>query len=252
MSKTKSYPLGDNIGYVELIHRHDDPLLSVVNAARVSYNNKKEVTDDADTKLAKFLMDNKHSSPFRHQHYTFRFKAPMNVMRQAWKHQIGTNWLSAETADGEPAEIHLDTIQIDDDRGTTWNEVSGRYVIHKCEYYLAKKIRSNAGHANKQASSVAGVTPEEEAAALIHMQKSTSAAIQNYKKALELGIAKEQARDLLPFNIYTSAVWTPSLQAVLNFLSLRLKDDAQFEIRQYAVAIKELIQPDLDALGVTL
>ena len=72
-----------------------------------------------------------------------------------------------------------------------------------------------------------------------------------YRERLDRGVAKEIARLLLPQNIYTQAYWTVSLQGVIHFLAQRLKPDAQFEIRRYAEGIFQLIESDLEQLGIT-
>lgn len=253
MTDSQHFPLGDNIGSIELVSKHQDPLLSVVNAARVSYNTEKVVADEKDQKLAKFLWNHNHSSPFRHAFYTFKIKAPLCVMRQWWKHQVGAPWVTVETEDGQSVNIDISAMFIDSDGSPSWNELSGRYVEFSDEFYIPKAVRSNAGHANKQVTSeVSSWTDVQHAQARVYFQEATLDAFRNYEKALEMGYGRELARMLLPQNIYTSAVWTPSLQALTHFLQLRLKEDAQWEIRQYAVAIKAMIQDDLDQLGIEL
>lgn len=248
----KKFPL-DQIGYVELVHKHPNPLLSVVNSARISYNKEKVEADEKDAKLSKFLWDHKHGSPFRHSHYTFKIKAPLFVMRQWIKHQIGASWLSLETKDGETLDLDLIDLKFDDENGCSWNEVSGRYSRLDSEYYLFPTVRVNPAHGNKQVSTdAAEMDPAVYTQSLIDFQKYTSQCFQLYKSLMERGVAREQARVFLPQNIYTSAVWTTSLQSLLNFFSLRLKPDAQEETRKYAEAILELVGDDLEALGVTL
>jgi len=252
MSQIKQiYPVEDNIGCVQLMNKHEDPLLSVVNAARVSYDTQKKVTDEKDKKLSKFLWENGHSSPYRHCFYTFNIKAALFIFRQWHKHQIGCPW-TVVLADGEEVMFDLAQIKMDTDNGTSWNEVSGRYVELKPQFYIPKRYRSNAGHANKQASSeLKEWTDEDHASTQERFRLFCVAAYSHYQDELNRGVAKEMARMLLPQNIYSSAIWTPSLQAVIHFLSLRLKESAQWEIRQYAEAIYALIKPDLDSLGVT-
>jgi thymidylate synthase (FAD) len=252
MNTQQLFPLGDNLGYVQQIHKHEDVLLSVVNSARISYNKNKDKEDSKDKKLAGFLWANNHTSPFRHQFYTFNIKAPLFIFRQWHKHQIGCPW-SVITADGEEVTLDLAQIKMDTDNGTSWNEVSGRYVVLKPEFYIPQRYRSNAGHANKQASSdLKDWTDEQHKTTKQLFTKICHESYKGYQELLDQGVAKEMARMLLPQNIYSSAVWTPSLQAVIHFLSLRLKPDAQWEIRQYAEAIKTLIQPDLEQIGIDL
>lgn len=232
------------------MNKHEDPLLSVVNAARVSYNTQKEETDEKDKKLAKFLWENKHTSPYRHQFYTFKIDAPLFLFKQWWKHQIACPW-TVVTADGEEIIFDLAQIKMDTDNGTSWNEVSGRYVELKPQFYIPKRYRSNAGHANKQASSeLSDWTEQDHKDERDRFFDECLEAYAYYQERLERGIAKEIARMLLPQNIYSSAVWSPSLQAVIHFLQLRLKESAQYEIRQYAEAVYALIKPDLDSFSI--
>ena len=243
------YPL-DRIGYVAIVNKHDNPVLSIANAARVSYNTKKDETDEKDKRLVEFLWNHQHSSPFRHQLYTIEIKLPLFVARQWQKHQIGSSWLTT-TINDEEVCIDFASIQFDIDNGCTWNEVSGRYVKLAPEFYIPARFRSNAGHANKQASSEDQEwTDEDHGKFRVHFQKSVSKAYQKYQEAIDMGMAREMARMLLPQNVYTSAIWTTSLQSLLHFFSLRLKEDAQWEIRQYAEAIESLLHDDLAELGI--
>lgn len=242
----------DNIGYVSLVNRHDDALISVVNAARTSYAKTKTVADDSDKKLTQFLWANAHTSPFRHQHYTFCIKAPLFVMRQWFKHQIGCPW-TVITHNGEEVELDLAAIIVDTDTGTSWNEVSGRYVVLEPEFYIPDTYRSNTGHANKQVSSedkTWDVSKHAEARRIV--EETTHIAYEAYKTLIKQGVAREMARTILPQNIYTSAVWTPSLQALIHFLKLRCKPDAQYEIRAYADAIADIVRADFDKLGISI
>ena len=246
------YPLNDFIGCVRITNKHSNPLLAVVNAARVSYNTEKEETDARDEKLSKFLWEHRHTSPFRHNFYTISIKAPLFVFRQWWKHQVAAPWLNIEGADTECA-IDISAIEIDTDGAPSWNEVSGRYVKLDPEFYIPNTFRSNAGHANKQASSAdESWGPEVHEELREDYARDCREAYAKYQSRLEFGVAREQARMLLPQNIYTSCVWTPSLQALLHFFELRCKDDAQWEIRRYAWAIRDLIQSDLNTLGIEL
>jgi len=242
----------DNIGYVSLVSRHEDPLLSVVNAARISYAKNKETADDRDKRLARFLWDNAHTSPFRHQHYTFIVKAPLFVLRQWFKHQIGCPW-TVLTKEKEDIELDLAAIMADTDAGTSWNEISARYSVLEPEFYIPRVYRSNTGHANKQVSGEDRTWTAEKHREIHRLvQQTTDSAYAAYKQLIEQGVAREMARTILPQNIYTSAMWTPSLQATVHFLELRCKADAQHEIRAYANAIRELVETDLADIGIEL
>ena len=244
------HPLQDNIGLVQLVGRSDDPTLSVVNAARVSYNNEKEKPDERDAKLVNFLWTHDHTSPFRHAFYTLKIKAPLFVMRQWWKHQIGCRWTGFVLPDGTDVGIDVAAIQVDIDNGCSWNEVSGRYVQLEEEFYVPKEFRGNAAHGNKQQSYELDWTAEEHEEMHQEFVDACADAYIRYKDMLSRGVAREQARMLLPQNIYTSTVWTCSVQSLLHFLNLRLKSDAQYEIRRYAEAIRDIVKDDLIAMGV--
>lgn len=217
-------------GYIELIdHMGSD--LTVVNAARVSFGKHKTVFDDNDRKLISYLASHKHMSPFRHVQLQFRIKAPEFVMRQWYKHVVGITY-------GDRCVDHA------------WNEISGRYTTNT-EYYYPKYFRKQSLD-NKQASIDEKVNDNDRLQALyssfIQMAKMT------YIDLLSAGVAKEQARCVLPVSFYTEVIWTVSLEAVANFIRLRDHDGAQWEIREYAKAVRELskqVAPvALEALGV--
>lgn len=244
------FPLQDNIGLVQLVSRSDDPTLSVVNAARVSYNNEKTEANDRDRGLVGFLWENHHTSPFRHAFYTFKIKAPLFVMRQWWKHQSGARWTGFVLPDGTDVDIDVAAIQADIDNGCSWNEVSGRYVKLESEFYIPTEFRGNAAHGNKQQSHELDWTAEQHDEMRQEYQDACDDAYLRYTDMLERGVAREQARMLLPASIYTSTVWTCSVQSLLHFLNLRLKEDSQYEIRMYAEAIRDILKDDLLAMGV--
>jgi thymidylate synthase (FAD) len=220
----------DYVGFVDLVDKmQHDTALKVVNAARISHGKRKEAFDEKDEKLVKFLWDNEHTSPFRHTYYTFHIKAPIFVFNQWKKYQIGSTWMSNELYDS--------------DKGCSWNEVSGRYTE------LEPEFRSNTKH-NKQSSDS---NPELDQVVLQYRIKlACDEAYRTYKAFIDSGVAREQARLVLPQNIYSESYWTVSLQAVLHFLNQRLKPDAQKEIQMYAKLIKDQINTDLDRLGIEL
>jgi thymidylate synthase (FAD) len=242
--------LDDGIGFVRLVDRmQTDPALKVVNAARISYDRKKAEFDAKDQKLCAFLWVNGHTSPYRHSFFTFHWKAPLFVFRQAFKYQVGSGWRKYEV-DGEPVSLEVFDVMFDTDKGCSWNEVSGRYVQWHPEFYVPKVMRSNPPHGNKQASVDLGPEFDHEAERAL-MIAECHEAHERYKQRIERGVAKEIARLCLPQSVYSQAYWTVSLQGVLHFLEQRLKPDAQFEIRRYAEAVHQLVRSDLDRLGVT-
>ena len=241
--------LDDDIGFVALVDRmQQDGALKVVNAARISYQKQKQGWDAADRKLSGFLWANGHTSPFRHSFYTFHWKAPLFVFRQAFKYQVGSGWRTWEV-EGETVRLEVFDIMFDTDKGCSWNEISGRYVEWENEFYVPVRMRANPPHGNKQASVElpASFDHAKERAA---MHSECEEAYQLYQERIRRGVAKEIARMLLPQNLYSQAYWTVSLQGVIHFLEQRLKPDAQFEIRRYALALQSLVAGDLERMGL--
>lgn len=237
----------DNIGFVELVsHTNTDLALSVTNSARISHNKTKDSFDEKDTKLVKYLYDNEHTSPFRHYYLTFHLKLPLFVARQWTKYQVGSTWRSFEI-DGSEVKIDLIDEMYDTDKGCSWNEVSGRYTQLKPEFYIPDVFRSPVKD-NKQGSEVSETI--NHTTIKTRYENQCYHAYSLYISFLNAGVCKEQARMILPQNIYSESYWTVSLQAVLHFLHQRLKPEAQYEIRMYALLIKDLISEDLKRLGI--
>ncbi|MFT4542472.1 MAG: thymidylate synthase (FAD) [Planctomycetota bacterium] len=241
--------LDDGIGFVALVDRmQTDSGLKVVNSARISYEKQKESFDEKDGKLCSYLWNHGHTSPFRHSFYTFHWKAPLFVFRQAFKYQVGSGWRKYEV-NGEAVSLDVFDVMFDTDKGCSWNEVSGRYVKWTPEFYVPKRMRANPSHGNKQASVdlTDDFDHEGERAMMIGEAEEAFA---RYEARIERGIAKEIARTCLPQSIYTQAYWTVSLQGLMHFFDQRLKPDAQYEIRRYAEALKELVADDLHRVGI--
>ena len=242
--------LDDSLGFVALVDRMQvDPALKVVNAARISYQNQKQAFDERDKKLAGFLWAHGHTSPYRHSFYTFHWKAPLFVFRQAFKYQVGSGWREY-AVDGETVSLEVFDVQFDTDKGCSWNEISGRYVQWSPEFYVPARMRSNPPHGNKQASVELG-DDYDHAGERTRMIAECQRAFEQYEERIARGVAKEIARILLPQNVYSQAYWTVSLQGVMHFLEQRLAPDAQYEIRRYAEGVYELVRPDLDRLGIS-
>lgn len=244
-------PLDDGIGFVALVDRmQQDPALKVVNSARISYDKQKSEHEDKDRKLASFLWEHGHTSPYRHSFYTFHWKAPLFVFRQAFKYQVGSGWRTYEV-EGETVSLEVFDVMFDTDKGCSWNEVSGRYVKWTPEFYVPGVMRANPPHGNKQAS--VDLPPEfDHKAEHDLMLAQCNKAFELYEERIERGVAKEIARMILPQNLYSQAYWTVSLQGVIHFLDQRLKPDAQFEIRRCAQAVAKLIADDLERVGVSI
>ena len=205
-------------GYIEVVDVLGDDL-TPVNAARVSFGGRSDEFTEKDRKLSKFLIKNKHFSPFRHQHVMMIIKAPEFVMRQWYKHVVGI-----ETTSNHPTKDHA------------WNEISGRYVEYE-DFYIPDNYRAQSDD-NKQASD--GVVDDQEGA-LALWKKSQSTAIKCYREMLDMGMAKEQARSILPLTVYTQVWWTASFQSVMNFIELRDEPTSQVEIQEYARALKKIM-----------
>ena len=193
--------------------------LTVVNSARVSFGKRKTSFDKQDRALVRYLAKHKHFSPFRHIQVQFHIKAPEFVMRQWYKHVVGI-----ETSSTSSTKDHA------------WNEISGRYVEYS-DFYIPENFRAQSSD-NKQASE--GLVEDQESAEKLWsdaQKKSTEA----YEKMIEMGVAKEQARSILPLTVYTQVWWTASFQSIMNFIELRDEKTSQIEIQEYAKVMKELM-----------
>jgi len=205
-------------GYIEVVDKLGDDL-TPVNAARVSFGGRSDTFEEKDRKLSKFLIKHKHFSPFRHQHIQVIIKAPEFVMRQWYKHVVGI-----ETTSSHVTKDHA------------WNEISGRYVPYD-EFYEPTEFRKQSED-NKQASD--GLV-EDQVSATIKWRTAQMKLIETYKEFLDMGMAKEQARSILPLTVYTKVWWTASFQSVMNFIELRDEKTSQVEIQEYARALKSIM-----------
>ncbi len=215
-------------GYIELLD-HMGTDLTTVEAARVSFLKGTTKLGEREEKLIRYMAEHDHTSPFRHATMMFRFKAPLFVARQLWKHVVGIN-----------TEFDLEERWSGFSGGfkdTGWNEASGRYVELKDEFYTPDVWRAQSA-SNKQASD--GQIDEQQAASEAYAA-GLSASYEAYRMLRELGVAKEQARGILPQSIYTQWVWTGSLQAFLHVVELRAKPDAQYETQLYGYAVRDIV-----------
>jgi thymidylate synthase (FAD) len=204
-------------GYVRLVdHMGND--LSIVNAARVSYDKESLEFNERDDRLLNFLLEHGHDSPLRHAALTFEVYAPLMVARQWWKYAVGSS-------------------HIDDQNG--WNESSRRYVTENEEFYFPDVWRS-APASSKQGSG-APLSDEDQQKWSSILEYMNETALHMYRRALNEGLAPEQARLFLPANgLYVRWRWTTSLASCLHFLRQRKKEDAQYEIQEYARAVEKL------------
>ena len=214
-------------GFLKLLDTFGDEL-TIVNAARVSFGAVKEELEAKDIKLIKYLYKHKHFSPFRHLMFRFHIKAPEFVMRQWYKHVVG-----AETTSSYPTKDHA------------WNEISGRYKPVN-DFYMPKIWRKQSA-SSKQASDG---TLDEEANNQINdlFMNYMGATIHVYEEMIKKGVAKEEARIVLPLNQYTEVIWTCSAQALLNFIELRDEATSQVEIREYAIKMREIVKEKFPVL----
>ena len=204
-------------GFIEVVDSLGNDL-TVVNAARVSFGKRKEVYDKSDERLVRYLAKHKHFSPFRHLQVQFHIKAPEFVMRQMYKHVVGI-----ETTSNSSTKDHA------------WNEISGRYVSVEDYYY--PEIWRKQSEDNKQASAGQLDELQQKRMALCYSDYMKSVE-HTYDKMISAGMAKEQARIVLPLSQYTKVWWTASFQSVMNFIELRDEPTSQWEIQEYAKALK--------------
>jgi len=180
--------------------------LTVVNAARVSFNKKSDWDEDntltvSDSNLISYLAMHKHMSPFGHCFASFHVKAPIFVARQLVKHKF-----------------------------LRWNEVSRRYVDYEPELYEPNDWRGRS--VDKKQGSEGNVYPDED---IISFYKHAS--LLSYNQLLEAGVAPEQARMVLPQSTMTEWYWSGSLDAFSDMCKLRRDYDAQYESRLVANSI---------------
>lgn len=178
--------------------------LDVVNAARVSVHQKKDVLEEEDKKLINFLMRDRHGSPFEHGYFRFRVKAPLFVFREWHRHRVGHSY----------------------------NEWSARYSQLEPEFYIPETVLTQEGKPGKYKFVDADLTSAAEFRATL--ESSSLDTYEKYLKALEAGISKQQARCLLPVNIYSEMIWSCNPRSLMHFLGLRNSEFAQMEIREYA------------------
>ncbi|MDD5596703.1 MAG: FAD-dependent thymidylate synthase [Victivallaceae bacterium] len=197
-------------GWVGLINHLGDET-TIVNAARVSFGKLKETMDDRDITLLEYLIENRHTSPLEHLVFTFSIHCPLFVRGQWHRHRT---W--------------------------SYNEISRRYTEVDMEFYTPQKLRSQAEN-NRQASVENPDFDDAELRKMISAHNEVSYKL--YEELLAKGVCREQARGVLPQNMMVTFWGTVNLGNLLHFLELRDSEHAQWEIREYAAAIKKLIKP---------
>ena len=203
-----------NKGFVELISHTPDADLLIINAARASFDKEHEEFDKAsDEKLINYLAKHRHVLPFRHPHITFRIYAPIFVLRQLGKHQVGFSW----------------------------SEVSRRYIDGEIDFYTPYQFRKRPEKGIKQGSGE--VFSEGYNQDILDLyEKSCQDSVAKYHCLLFQGVAPEMARMVLPQSMYTTTVTTGSLLGWNHMFKLRTDSHTQLETREYAEAIGSIIK----------
>src|SRR3954452_401269 len=195
-------------GFVRLDDAMADDL-SVVNGARVSFARHKSVMDESDEGLIRFLMRDRHGSPFEHNAFRFHIRCPIFVAREWFRHRIGS-----------------------------FNEFSLRYAKATDDFYVpdAEDVRTQVGKPG--AYSFEQVSPELAEETRVELETVYREAYASDARLVEKGVARELARSVIPVGAYTQFYWTVNARALMNFLSLRNAEFAQLEIRRYAEAVE--------------
>jgi thymidylate synthase (FAD) len=189
--------------------------LAVVNGARVSFNQSADVLGERDEGLIRYLMRDRHGSPFEHGYFRFIVKAPLFVVREHHRHRAGHSY----------------------------NEWSGRYSKMQAEFYVPDNVRTQTGKPG--AYTFEPVSPEVRDAARAEIEEQAESAFAAYERMLELGVAKEVARTVLPLTMYTTYYWSCNPRSLMHFCSLRNSEFAQFEIREYARAAESFLAREM-------
>ena len=211
----------DGIGFVEYVdHMGSD--LTIVNSARVSFGKHKQILEQQDTKLISYLIKHRHTSTLEHCSVTFRFTVPLFIRSQHHRHRT---W--------------------------SYNEISRRYTDFNIEFYEPKFFRSQ--HAsNRQASNVDDLinpkiiyySPPDGASSTASqlIANHNRSSLKLYEALLAGGVCREQARGVLPQNMYTQYYGTANLNNILKFVDLRVHEGAQWEIQQVAKAVLDITE----------
>ena len=214
------YLYKDEIGKIELVqHMGED--ITIVNSARVSFGVEKSLLDDKDKKLINYLIKHQHTSTLEHNIATFRIKVPLFVRSQHHRHRT---W--------------------------SYNEISRRYTDVNMQFYIPNTYRTQH-KSNRQASNIdEQINPQMDSYPIMlesrlcneaveyHVQKS----VELYDDMIQKGIAREQARMILPQNLYTEYYATANLNNILKFINLRTHEGAQWEIQKLAKGMLSIIE----------
>ena len=186
--------------------------LSVANAARVSFARHKEAMDESDEGLIRFLLRERHGTPFEHNSFRFHVRCPLFVAREWFRHRIGS-----------------------------FNEFSMRYARATDDFYVPEPedVRTQVGKPGSY--SFEPVDDELAERTRAELQDVYDHAYATYERLVEAGVARELARCVLPVGAYTEFYWTVNARALMNFVSLRAAETAQREIRRYADAVETFL-----------
>ena len=211
----------DTIGCVEYVqHMGND--LTIVNAARVSFGVEKNEVDERDRKLIRYLVKNRHTSTLEHNVVTFKFTVPLFVRGQHHRHRT---W--------------------------SYNEISRRYTDKDLRFYAPQEFRTQH-KSNRQASNESDtinplINVHSPACSHPIPRLATELVAMHHKESIKLfdnlidgGVCREQARGVLPQNLYTEYYGTVNLNNLIKFISLRDDSHAQWEIQKVAQACKEI------------
>ena len=190
--------------------------LSVVNSARVSFAKRSETLDQSAIGLINFLMRERHGTPFEHNSFRLHIKCPIFVAREWFRHRIGS-----------------------------FNEFSARYSEVPNEFFspLLEDVRKQTGKPGSYTFEKMNSSDAEKAKEII--ERNNTSAYESYLELLEMGVAKELARSVLPVSMYTQFYWTVNARALMNFLSLRTAESAQVDIRKYAKEVERIFESQM-------
>lgn len=220
MTETENYirVLG---GYVRLT-RVGGTELDIVNAARTSYEKESNEFSEADGKLIRFLIKENHRSPFRHVHLGLEFKTPLFVARQNWRHIVGASTI---------------------EEGTPFSEASRRYVTSEPEAWIPEETEWRSVPINSKQGSGGPVDPRIGALATQDLEKHVTEGERLYQYWMDAGLAPEQCRLFLTsYGMHVVYRWTPSLDALMNYLYLRLDYHTQYETMLFAKAVEKFVE----------
>ena len=204
---SKKVFMPDGVGYVEFLESFGDDL-TVVNAARVSFDKVSTELTKGDRNLINYLAKHHHISPFFHPQARFRIKMPIFVCREWFRHTVGL----------------------------ARNEVSRRYVDSLPECWVPDALNIRERDPNLKQGSKATAVQEAEEVYMI-MREHADTTLHTYQTLLERGVAPEVARSVLPQSMFSEFIETGSLAAYARICMLRLDPTAQKEIRDYANAV---------------